>query len=406
MKIIETMLFERHLDIVDVLGKYKNDKDVFYQFGDLQKLGINPRYQWSMTPVGIYGYPIITTWKRVLENQFDYGGRSKFINIFKLKPGFNIIYSDKYGSEQYHSDCKKLIVILNKLKKQLSLNDPENLSSKVDDYDYNAVLSELNFTIEDKNHKFIEELLKNINLLRKFSEISKKQTFLNIILRELGYDGIVDYGTGQITSDIPAQAVFLSAKPIQLLESIPNIKKVKLDDKISDDMKDSIIAMHGQDALKINDMSEEEQLERLRRDPLEFKLIKNPSENIKIAAVDLNATNMDYVIKPSVKLQKLFLLRYPYRYFNYSKKISNKVLIDTILKNPEILIDIELHEPMQFYLIKHHPELIKKINLTPNGKIMAVSLHPELLNYLLKGYISDELKKILKLTADKTKKRV
>lgn len=349
-------LNERHLDIIDVLAKYKNDPDVYIQYSNILKLGINPKYQWS-TPLGIYGYPLMNVWQDVLRNDLPFGSNCKLIHIFRINPEFNYVRTSSYTASMFQIDKKKI-------KNMLSY-----LASKDPHFDKDIASMDL---MEFKSSK------KPVaNLLRLTDEMAsrywtrKESVMWNVILRQLGYDGIIDdLGSGQITGDILWQAVFLTSKPVQLLETIPNVKKLKVDPNISSDMRDALIIMHGDKVLSINDVSEEEQIKMIKQDYNVFKLIHNPTINVQRAAVDtryVNPNNLPFVSKqvqmeylkknglaigiiknPSLILQKIAVVQNPNAYY----EINNK------------------SEDIQIFLVSMYPNEFRHLR-NPSEKVKA-----------------------------------
>lgn len=126
-----------HIGAWDYVDKYKDDKDVYISFTEIDKIGINPRSKYN-TPVGIYtyplkgfvekyiGYPDEGTYKdsfskSTLGSFAPFAGNAKYINFIKVKDKthfINDMYKD-YGSNNYDRDIK----ILEKIYKDQLASD-------------------------------------------------------------------------------------------------------------------------------------------------------------------------------------------------------------------------------------------------------------------------------------------
>lgn len=99
----------------NILEQYKDDKDMYISFTQIDKIGINPQSDYN-TPIGIYTYPLREIWK-----EFDhfgthggtikvpFAGNSPYVWLLKKTTSKFIddMYSD-YGSKDYDNDMNKL----------------------------------------------------------------------------------------------------------------------------------------------------------------------------------------------------------------------------------------------------------------------------------------------------------
>jgi len=122
-----------HIGAWDCVDKYKDDKDVYISFTEIDKIGINPKSKFN-TPVGIYTYPLREFVKnycfnppyennkeiRTVGSYAPFAGSAKYISFLKVKDKSHFIedmYKD-YGSDKFDKDVKilenKYSEILNK----------------------------------------------------------------------------------------------------------------------------------------------------------------------------------------------------------------------------------------------------------------------------------------------------
>lgn len=117
-----------HIGAWDYVDKYKDDKDVYISFTEIDKIGINPRSKFN-TPVGIYTYPLKEFAERYIFGSMSavdeynklhvkntvgsyapFAGNAKYINFIRVKDKshfINDMYKD-YGSDDYDRDIKIL----------------------------------------------------------------------------------------------------------------------------------------------------------------------------------------------------------------------------------------------------------------------------------------------------------
>jgi hypothetical protein len=384
------ILSERKMDIVDVLAKYKNDPDVFFQFSNIEKVGINPSYKFDITPLGIYGYPVKSIWEDILVHRFKFAQERKYIHVFRLKPGFNILYVDQYTASNFRNDMTKLKKIFDKIENNSSLPEhffAKELRAKSMPWKEN----DNEFIVDDNilNRQYVKQLLDKTkfvgqferNLIRLKSNSYRSYSLgWNAVLRSLGYDGIVDTGYGQITSDIPAQAVFFSIKPIQVIETSYNaMKHDNVDiDKASDDLKQSIKMKHGKEALEINYLPEKEQFKLIVDNPILLRFLKNPSPKLQLKLVKSSLYFIRNIRNPCLEVQRYVADKN----FNlYYRRLSPKVIIEKINENPKILKDMDLPKNLEIALVKYNPDYIQYMkNTSTEAQLCAIRKNPKVYN--------------------------
>lgn len=195
---------------------------LFVHFSDTpeeKKFGINMQYYYS-TIMGIYAYRStqdILNWANPSVNidaSIPYGKFKHYIHFFTLKPDANILYTSKYKKRDLRRD-------VGRLRGLYRVTTPE------DEDDNDFINRQIKRTMKSFNYRPFEKLIKIIDSLFYNSQYSQKRSkYLNIILRKLGYDGIIDNGY-MLSRDIKEQCVFFSIKPIIYLGSIPNYNCAK-----------------------------------------------------------------------------------------------------------------------------------------------------------------------------------
>jgi len=202
-------LLNPKISIYQELEKYLDD-NVFVQFSDIPKLGINPRYSYGQTPFGIYGWPIglfLELLEEGLEKKLTFSER-KYILIFKYI-GKNVLELNSIN------DNSKSIEILDSIKSKYDkyLSDREK-----NQYEY--------IRYSEEKGIVIYELARILATNEKISNSKEKSGLLwNHILRRCGYDAVIDDLTlneSQIYSDEPPQFVSLSKNNLELLKILNN----------------------------------------------------------------------------------------------------------------------------------------------------------------------------------------
>lgn len=277
-----TELFERAKDVVDELLPYKNE-NVFINYSDIIKIGINPRYSHNFSPIGFYGYPLKLVWNEVLEQDIPFAEERQYIQIFTVNQNCKILKISEYTMEKLHSDIEKL--------------------KNSDEETYLKLNNQIKFFSQYK--KYINKpfllLFKAIEKL-SFGMI-KPQFYMTKIFLKLGYDGIYD-DKGKILNELRYQIVIFTSINIKLIKVIDNKRKHNI--AFSDaslELKKSLTKIYGDLVSKINNMNEDEQLEILKRKPRLLKFMKNPSEKLLKRLVDFDGRMIEFIMNPSVKLQ-------------------------------------------------------------------------------------------------------
>lgn len=324
----ETILLERHEDIVQSLQKYKDRDDIFISYSDVPKLGIYPRTSW-FTPAGIYCYPLKEMFVAIQKNKVPFAGSRKYVIVIQQKPGKNILELSTMTDEQWQNDLSKIKIIWKRL-----FPDEQNIDEKI-----NAIISNRR---QNPPGAYFWAVVESLSL-HWSEELGKKRTVAgNIILRELGYDGITDKaGNGIIHGNEPTQAVFLKADVVNLIEILYNKRKEKFPtDKHTDEELAAIISENPSTIRVIKNPPEWLQLIAVKqKNGDSIKWIKNPSEQVQLTAVRSSPFSLGMILKnkiiPSEKVQIAAIMKYDItpisELVRYGVNISDAV-IDIMLK--------------------------------------------------------------------------
>ncbi|MCS7317268.1 MAG: hypothetical protein NZZ41_02945 [Candidatus Dojkabacteria bacterium] len=204
MLLIELIRENKNFINQKLIEKYINLNDLYFlHFTDIEKLGINPKYSYSNTPIGIYGYPLKQTWNLYGSlSKYPYAFDKKFVIIFKVSKNskiFNLLenakksdvgafyeyFSEKNLRENFNVDDDKIEEIKNIIKK-----------SKI--------------KVNDDIYFYVYKIFKTIF---KESKISSKLT--EFFRKYLNYDIVIDQGIGRIHQHEPIQAVVLNPRVIE-----------------------------------------------------------------------------------------------------------------------------------------------------------------------------------------------
>jgi hypothetical protein len=176
----------------DILKKYASDPNIFISFTSLDKIGINPHSTFTITPNGIYTYPL----KEVFQNgklNVDFGIERRFLFILKSKCN-NILRITKYTKTDLDNDLAKLDVSDEILSDALGM---------------------------EHSKEFPAMYLYNILKL-----LSGNQFKWASLYRKLGYCALYDDAKiGLMLGIQPVMAVFFDKKSVSVVEKLINSTK-------------------------------------------------------------------------------------------------------------------------------------------------------------------------------------
>lgn len=206
--IIERRQHASHNPVVtsyNQLSKYKNDPDVYISFTHINKIGVNPSSSYS-TPNGIYTFPLAVTWEMYdVDKHQDFSaypfvnddGARPYIQVLKRNSVGKTLNFDEYAKEDLHRDVKKLRTL----------------------YDPNQIDELFNYSINTARVQNPGGHLWSITY-----NLTKDANKWAELFRKLGYGLIVDYNHSIIHKSEPCQAVFLTKKAFDHIETAYNTR--------------------------------------------------------------------------------------------------------------------------------------------------------------------------------------
>ena len=189
------------------LKKYKNIKNAYIHFTDINKLGMNPQ-KGHQDPYGIYFYPTNFIFSEET-SAFQYGFSMKYYYICKINT-CNFLNINKINYEDIKSFFKKAGLI--DIFYDINLGDIGRSNQRFDKKLWD-ILDMLNVEPDKRNdapNKYVKPDLRS-----KYEHLP--QIKWNQFFSKLGYDGIID-NKGVINDNEPKQLIVFNPKTIQILE--------------------------------------------------------------------------------------------------------------------------------------------------------------------------------------------
>lgn len=273
-------------------------KNVFVSFGDEEKLGINPKYNYH-TPVGIYSYSAEYVLDETVNGRYaidnlPFGGSKKYANVFNGSG--NIIDLDTIGDGEVNEYYKKII---NYANQNWKMSD-DVIEGIINDFGNTLNASGGNGNVPQARFSEIPGARLWYVMRAICAKIApvpsiKFSTIWNKLFRAIGIDGCIDNGEGIIHSAIPNQAVFFSIK------NVTNNKRI--DNRLNYRRQELDTNQRGGQRVKNtktefrNLPSEEKYLQIVKNNPTDVRYIKNPSEAVQLAVVTAKDTNRGHNIE-------------------------------------------------------------------------------------------------------------
>jgi hypothetical protein len=198
-------------------------KDYFLHYSDADKIGYNPRAEYSTTPLGVYGYPLneyinnkkITALdnenKYIDLSQVPFAANRKYVYVFKIKEGANVIIM------QNEYDIKEVLEYLEILKRKnkriyddvIILDDPEGVQRYIK-------AKYTSGTDKMKGYQIYNMVyIDGIGVTGNTAKVSK-------VFLDMGIDGFLDLRTGYIHINEPYQIVMLNTAFVQVVDKLQN----------------------------------------------------------------------------------------------------------------------------------------------------------------------------------------
>jgi hypothetical protein len=183
--------------LVEQLQQYRNDQDVYISYTELNKIGINPKFEFN-TPLGIYFYPLETIWENVVNNTVPYAAERPYVYVVKAT---GLLDLNKYTRDMLWDDIEKL-----------------------------KLGNSLTYTKEFKKAKSDSSEIPGIFIFYLTHNLAKKEggntasRWTQILREELGYKGIRDTN-GIIHPNEPIQAIIFSTRDFKVIDKLENKRR-------------------------------------------------------------------------------------------------------------------------------------------------------------------------------------
>lgn len=174
----------------------KDGKNFYVTFLTQERFAINPRPSDYLTPLGIYAYTVETLYDYYLKQNYHIPFSDRpYIAISKRKPNANVLKTSEITS--------RLI--------------QELVSTFEDLYGYHPHVEKA----DSRSKTFFQTLYDAATYLARGINI-KTSIISNRVLREMGYDIVVDECTGAIHEEEPCQVVILDPSKVELVGIFEN----------------------------------------------------------------------------------------------------------------------------------------------------------------------------------------
>ena len=190
--------------LLSSLLKYEG-QNVFISFQRVKKLGINPRFNFDGSPLGVYSYflpAVLDDFKKLgsVQKGVDFGSERPYVFIFKVNDLSNVIDVEAYSNTNLKKDLKKLNLIIQDTHE-----------------DANKFFAGLQ---KKKRTKYPFEIL-----MTAIAEIAEyESSYMRKLFVQLGYYGIMDNVGSTTTTRHYAikESIFFSTEHIKVIDMFIN----------------------------------------------------------------------------------------------------------------------------------------------------------------------------------------
>ena len=190
--------------LLSSLLKYEG-QNVFISFQRVKKLGINPRFNFDGSPLGVYSYflpAVLDDFKKLgsVQKGVDFGSERPYVFIFKVNDLSNVIDVEAYSNTNLKKDLKKLNLIIQDTHE-----------------DANKFFAGLQ---KKKRTKYPFEIL-----MTAIAEIAEyESSYMRKLFVQLGYYGIMDNVGSTTTTRYYAikESIFFSTEHIKVIDMFIN----------------------------------------------------------------------------------------------------------------------------------------------------------------------------------------
>lgn len=186
-------------------NNFKNPENLFVTFVSVDKVGLNPKSPYD-TPIGVYSYPLDFIFE---EEDVPFRGETKSSKIKVLKNKTNKILSNDLSDGEYGLKIKQIENLMKnsgKYSPEIE-TDPEKYIKRWEQ----AARKNTNFgSLWNVTRMLTMDYYSRPNHRKVQGPTKNNHIAWTKLLLELGYELVIDYGTGTIHPSEPTQAVFLS----------------------------------------------------------------------------------------------------------------------------------------------------------------------------------------------------
>ncbi len=198
--------FIRHME------QYRDDPDIHVSFTDIEKMGINPRDTCAVTPLGVYAYPITHALRALDRQTIPFASGRE--HLYVLRATGRMLEMNQYSDADLSHD----------------LNMMAETCADLCEFPVEKMHKFINRTVSLTSQSFITctsaQLLwasvDNIAAYASSYKQRRRDVVMNLCLRRLGYDGVVDRGDGIIHGNESYQTAFLTRSSYRVVESLRN----------------------------------------------------------------------------------------------------------------------------------------------------------------------------------------
>lgn len=191
---------------------FKKPDNLFVTFVYQDKVGINPKSIYD-TPIGVYTYPLDFIYD---EEDVPFRGEQKPNKIKVLKQLSNKVLSNEISDSEYERQIKKIEKIMKTSSNYTPEieTDPEKYIKRWED----AARKQTNFgSLWNVTRMLSMDYYSRKNFKKVSGPTKNNPVAWTKLLIDLGYDIVIDYGTGTIHPSEPTQSVFLNPKSYKVV---------------------------------------------------------------------------------------------------------------------------------------------------------------------------------------------
>jgi len=310
------------------IGKFVGQPYHYLHFAKFQKIGINPRSEFT-TPLGIYAYPLTDKFYReALENKIPFASEEPYAICFHAVNPAKILVMKHYKEENLKRDIQKLKILFPGVaeKKLAYLANEEEYQDAKTSSEKLWVMAK--FFAGMAMDEYEADSFYNHSNDKKTIRFNPHPRNWRRILVQLGYEGVQDDGMAVIHNSEPSQAVFFSANAIEENFSGPNpFLKFK--------RKDNRIQAKKLGDQMVNSPEQEPGVRHLS------SVVKNPAIFKKVLEKVSGSQDFEYI--------KRFINKMPM--FNQQETRNSAVMLLNTFKTSDFFVRVELVKKLPSWIV-------------------------------------------------------